>query len=155
MIEVVEMVFPPSDTARQTHITSDIYSLPPELPYRLATTSALPSCPIPLSAYYPQIHSQTGDHLLVLSPPTAPPFRPAQQPVGQGDDARGAVDAMILVGVLDRVGGDAAVGVKGEDEEPGELVALAQVEDRFVAAEELAEAAVEACGGGGIGGGCG
>lgn len=61
---------------------------------------------------------------------------------------------MTLIHMFDRVGGDAALAVKGEDEEAAEVVALVEAEDRLLGGggEEGAEAVVETCGFGGVGG---
>lgn len=85
-----------------------------------------------------QVHGQAWDHVFIL---LAPPG-PAEEPVGQVDDTRGLVGAVGFVGVLDGVGGDSALGVKGEDEQAGELVALGQIEDGLVAPEQLAQATI-------------
>lgn len=84
--------------------------------------------PLPLLPTNPQSHRQARNHLPLLLPP---PLCPPQQPIRQGDNSRSLVRPVTFIRMLDRMGGDTALGIKGEDEQTGEFIALGEVEDRL------------------------
>lgn len=78
-------------------------------------------------------HCQPGNKFLLFFS-TSIPFGFSQQPVGQGDNFIGLVEAIVLVSVLNRMASHSAFGIKGEYEQTAEPVFLVDVEDGFLTA---------------------
>ena len=111
-----------------------IQSLPAPVP-----SSRIDPSPGPFLPADSQVHGQAWDHLLLLSAPLGS----SEEPVRQCHNSGCSVGAVVFVRVLDRVCGDPSFAVKGENEHARELVPLAQIEDRFVPAQKLAQSTID------------
>lgn len=76
-------------------------------------------------------HCQSGNEFLFPVSASAPSGFP-EQPISQSDNLVGLVEAVVLIGMLDRVAGDSTFRVKGKYEEPTEAIFLVEVENGFL-----------------------